>query len=149
MHLINPSPPPLFMTVPKKKKGVGKNPDVDTSFLPDRDREVTAYLIISFSLLLVLFCKWFQNGIKAWKNCGCFGVQCMKQLWMFRGKCRSVFKHTCGRSLEFIRSIHLCECRVVLAYCIMDLLGQYVCLCWLKLYHEWCLKQFAGVCDEN
>lgn len=26
--------------LPKKKKKLGKNPDVDTSFLPDRDREV-------------------------------------------------------------------------------------------------------------
>ena len=31
----------LFLAVvPLKKKKPGKNPDVDTSFLPDRDREV-------------------------------------------------------------------------------------------------------------
>lgn len=30
----------LFLELPPKKKKLGKNPDVDTSFLPDRDREV-------------------------------------------------------------------------------------------------------------
>ncbi|XP_022801148.1 protein FAM50A-like, partial [Stylophora pistillata] len=30
--------------VPLKKKKLGKNPDVDTSFLPDRDREVREYV---------------------------------------------------------------------------------------------------------
>ena len=30
----------LLSEVPVKKKKLGKNPDVDTSFLPDREREV-------------------------------------------------------------------------------------------------------------
>jgi hypothetical protein len=30
---------------PVKKKKLGKNPDVDTSFLPDREREVYVYYI--------------------------------------------------------------------------------------------------------
>ncbi|XP_007522265.1 protein FAM50B [Erinaceus europaeus] len=34
-----PEGPQLTAEVPKKKKNLGKNPDVDTSFLPDRDRE--------------------------------------------------------------------------------------------------------------
>ena len=35
----------IFQTVvPLKKKKLGKNPDVDTSFLPDRDREVRYYV---------------------------------------------------------------------------------------------------------
>lgn len=41
-HSLAPSPPTF------KKRKLGKNPDVDTSFLPDRDREV------SFSLLYQL-----------------------------------------------------------------------------------------------
>lgn len=32
--------------VPVKKKKLGKNPDVDTSFLPDRDREVRFMLSV-------------------------------------------------------------------------------------------------------
>lgn len=35
-----PLPPCLPLDLPPKKKKLGKNPDVDTSFLPDRDREV-------------------------------------------------------------------------------------------------------------
>ena len=31
---------PGLTVVPLKKKKLGKNPDVDTSFLPDREREV-------------------------------------------------------------------------------------------------------------
>ena len=34
-----------------KKKKVGKNPTVDTSFLPDRDREVCDSLVISSPLV--------------------------------------------------------------------------------------------------
>ena len=30
----------MLLVVPVKKKKLGKNPDVDTSFLPDREREV-------------------------------------------------------------------------------------------------------------
>lgn len=33
------APPPVV----KKRKKLGKNPNVDTSFLPDRDREVSAH----------------------------------------------------------------------------------------------------------
>ena len=39
----------FFLAVPLKKKKLGKNPDVDTSFLPDREREVLkANLLCSF-----------------------------------------------------------------------------------------------------
>lgn len=31
---------PLASEITTKKRKLGKNPDVDTSFLPDRDREV-------------------------------------------------------------------------------------------------------------
>ena len=40
--------------IPVKKKKLGKNPDVDTSFLPDREREVLLIITIhsvKFSLL--------------------------------------------------------------------------------------------------
>ena len=40
----------LLTVVPVKKKKLGKNPDVDTSFLPDREREV----------LLMISCTVFQ-----------------------------------------------------------------------------------------
>lgn len=34
------APPPVF-----KKRKLGKNPNVDTSFLPDRDREVSVVIM--------------------------------------------------------------------------------------------------------
>jgi hypothetical protein len=37
---------------PAKKKKLGKNPDVDTSFLPDRDREVSLMYIQPVTLIL-------------------------------------------------------------------------------------------------
>lgn len=33
---------PFALEITTKKRKLGKNPDVDTSFLPDRDREVKA-----------------------------------------------------------------------------------------------------------
>ena len=55
--------------VPAKKK-LGKNPDVDTSFLPDRDREVSQYvwhLSETFSLYL-------RAGDSQLPEAFCFGV---------------------------------------------------------------------------
>ena len=39
---------PNILAVVKKKKRIGKNPDVDTSFLPDRDREVSCSESLNF-----------------------------------------------------------------------------------------------------
>lgn len=41
---IMPLTPMFFLAseITTKKRKLGKNPDVDTSFLPDRDREVKA-----------------------------------------------------------------------------------------------------------
>lgn len=41
----------LFLELPPKKKKLGKNPDVDTSFLPDRDREVWHLLVLQVMLI--------------------------------------------------------------------------------------------------
>lgn len=41
----------LFLELPPKKKKLGKNPDVDTSFLPDRDREVWQLLVLQVMMI--------------------------------------------------------------------------------------------------
>ena len=48
-HVSLVAPPPVV-----KKKKLGKNPTVDTSFLPDRDREVRSNKIYVFTLLYYL-----------------------------------------------------------------------------------------------
>ena len=45
----NPAPFCPYIEEPPRKRKLGKNPDVDTSFLPDRDREV------NFAPILGLF----------------------------------------------------------------------------------------------
>jgi protein FAM50 len=53
----SPSPPN-----PKKKR-LGKDPAVDTSFLPDRDREVTTYYLEASTDLHVYTLTGFQTNI--------------------------------------------------------------------------------------
>uniref|UniRef100_A0A3B1IRY7 Family with sequence similarity 50 member A n=1 Tax=Astyanax mexicanus TaxID=7994 RepID=A0A3B1IRY7_ASTMX len=48
---------------PVKKKKLGKNPDVDTSFLPDREREV-------HGLLILLLCEEIEITFSYWDGSG-------------------------------------------------------------------------------
>lgn len=48
--------------IAEKKKKLGKNPDVDTSFLPDRDREV------SFACVYLIFVTSSMNFCVNWSD---------------------------------------------------------------------------------
>lgn len=52
---------PCLVDAPVKKKKLGKNPDVDTSFLPDRDREVSLVLVLQAAF--GAFCSFFYKLI--------------------------------------------------------------------------------------